>query len=56
MKTLRDEGFRFGWTGSKWDWVHPSMVEDSFIDCTEMDDDHFEKLVRIIGGEKYENR
>lgn len=59
MTTLREKSFKFGWDGKVFNWFHPADVKnnDKFIDCTNMDDAHFERLVFIkIGSRNDKNK
>ena len=46
MANLQDNGFRFvRRADGSFTWVHPLEVRDTDEDCTEMDDDEFERFV-----------
>lgn len=44
--TLRDQGYRFVRRGVRFDWVHPAEVQRGDLDCTDMGDDEFERVVQ----------
>lgn len=45
--TLKDEGDRFVYNSKSnlYTWLHPAMIKDEHIDCTDMDDCSFEIFV-----------
>ena len=48
--TLQDQGFRFVLQGGVFAWTHPAdgHIGPSAIDCTDMSDDEFERVVRYL--------
>jgi hypothetical protein len=47
--TLADIGFRFIRRRKEFNWVHPNEVRSTDTDCTEMDDESFEREVADAG-------
>jgi hypothetical protein len=46
--TLQDQGYRFVLQDGRYDWAHPAEVGPDAIDCTDMSDDEFERVVRYL--------
>lgn len=47
---LQEQGFRFVLRDHRWLWLHPAELVLSDVDCTDMKDIQFERLVRKING------
>jgi hypothetical protein len=43
--TLQEQGFRFVKRGAEFKWVHPTDVQASDVDCSDMSDDEFAAFV-----------
>lgn len=43
--TLQEQDFRFIKRGTEYKWCHPAELLTSDLDCTDMSDDEFEKVV-----------
>lgn len=47
--SLRDKGYRFVKREGEFRWVHPLDVEFTDVDCTDLNDEEFEAIVRESG-------
>lgn len=53
MSNLRDAGFRYVYRCSgDFTWVHPAEVLSSDVDCTDMDDEEFERFVVSVSNDR----
>jgi hypothetical protein len=43
--TLQDLGCRFVCRDGSFTWRHPLELQSGDVDCTDMDDEHFERFV-----------
>lgn len=43
--SLQDDGFRFVYQDGVFTWRHEAEIKPEAIDCTEMTEDDFEKIV-----------
>ena len=52
--SLRDEGFRYVLMDGLFAWRHPALLADvEYVDCTDMGDEEFMKLVELVLGERF---